>query len=70
MLREFMDHNIEAVREKGANEVVFACPSCFQMWREYYPHEFEITHASQYLMRLVKENRIPFKELPIDGYLS
>lgn len=65
MLQEFMDHNIEAVREKGANEVVFACPSCFQMWREYYPHEFEITHASQYLMRLVEENRIPFKELPM-----
>jgi heterodisulfide reductase subunit D len=65
MLQEFMDHNIEAVREKGASEVVFACPSCFQMWREYYPHEFEITHASQYLMRLVKENRIPFKELPM-----
>jgi heterodisulfide reductase subunit D len=65
MLQEFMDHNIEAVREKGANEVVFACPSCFQMWREYYPHEFEITHASQYLMRLVKEKRIPFKELPM-----
>ncbi|MCD4716343.1 MAG: (Fe-S)-binding protein [Desulfobacterales bacterium] len=65
MLQEFMDHNIEAVREKGANEVVLACPSCFQMWREYYPHEFQITHASQYLMRLVKENRIPFKELPM-----
>ncbi len=65
MLQEFMDHNIEAVREKGADEVVFACPSCFQMWREYYPHEFKITHASQYLMRLVKENRIPFKELPM-----
>jgi heterodisulfide reductase subunit D len=65
MLQEFMDHNIEAVRQKGADEVVFACPSCFQMWREYYPHEFEITHASQYLMRLVKENRIPLQELPM-----
>jgi heterodisulfide reductase subunit D len=35
------------------------------MWREYYPHEFEITHASQYLMRLVRENRIPLKKLPM-----
>jgi heterodisulfide reductase subunit D len=65
MLQEFIDHNLEAVREKGAKEVIFACPSCYQMWREHYPHEFKITHASQYLMRLVRENRIPLKELPM-----
>jgi heterodisulfide reductase subunit D len=63
MFQELMDHNLEAVREKGAKEVVFACPSCYQMWREYYPHEFKITHATQFLITLIKEKHIPLKEL-------
>lgn len=63
MFKEFMDHNLEAIREKGAKRVVFACPSCYQMWREYYPSEFEIVHATQFLLELVKENRLPLKDL-------
>lgn len=65
MFKEFMDHNLEAVREKGAKRIIFACPSCYQMWREYYPSEFEIVHASQFLMELVKEKRLPIQELPM-----
>jgi heterodisulfide reductase subunit D len=64
-LQTFITHNLEAVRRKGASRVVFACPSCYQMWREYYPHQFEIFHASEFLSRLLKENRVPLKELPL-----
>jgi heterodisulfide reductase subunit D len=35
------------------------------MWREYYPKTVKISHATQYLFRLVKENKVPFKELPM-----
>jgi heterodisulfide reductase subunit D len=65
MLQETIDHNIAAVREKGAKEIIFACPSCYQMWREYYPHDYKITHVSQFLMNLIDENRVPLKELPL-----
>lgn len=65
MFHGFMEHNLRAVREKGASEVVFACPSCFQMWREYYPHEFQITHAAQFLMKMVREKRVPLQELSL-----
>ena len=65
LFKEFMDHNLEAVREKGARRIIFACPSCYQMWREYYPSEFEIVHASQFLMEMVKEKRLPLQELPM-----
>ena len=65
MFQQLMDHNIDAIREKGAKKAIFACPSCYQMWREYYPHEYEITHATQFLMSLIKENRVPLKELPL-----
>jgi len=65
MFKAFMEHNIEALREKGAKKVIFACPSCYQMWREYYPREFEIAHASQFFMELLKDRRIPLQELPL-----
>ena len=65
MFQEFMDHNLKVVREKAAKKVIFACPSCYQMWREYYPREFETVHASQFLMELIREKRIPLKELDL-----
>ncbi|HDR17023.1 MAG TPA: (Fe-S)-binding protein [Desulfobacteraceae bacterium] len=63
IVQQFVDHNMQAVRDKGATEVVFACPSCYQMWREHYPHEFKLTHATQFLRRLVEEERIRLKPL-------
>jgi len=65
VFEQFKNHNIEAVRKKGAKEIVFACPSCYQMWREYYPTGFKLTHASQFLANLIKEKRVPLKEMPL-----
>ena len=64
-LEDLIAHNIEAVRAKGAGKVVFACPSCFQMWREHYPHDFEIYHVTQYLNQLIKNGRLPLKKLDL-----
>jgi len=65
LYREFVEHNLAVVRERGAHTVVFACPSCYQMWREYYPHEFGIEHATQYLIKLIKSGALPLKELDL-----
>jgi heterodisulfide reductase subunit D len=65
MFQEFVNHNVEAIRRKGAQRVVFACPSCYQMWREWYPADFEISHASEFLACLIRESRVPLKELPL-----
>jgi len=65
MFQVFVDHNLEAVKAKEAKKAVFACPSCYQMWREHYPHQVEISHASQFLMDLVQNGRIPLRELPL-----
>jgi len=64
-LKELIDHNIEAVKQKGARTVVFSCPSCYQMWREYYPHEFKIYHVTQYLNQLITSGNLVLKELPL-----
>jgi heterodisulfide reductase subunit D len=63
--QEFAGHNVQAAKAKGAKKVVFACPSCYQMWREHYPREMEIAHASQYLLDLVRQGRVPMKETPL-----
>jgi heterodisulfide reductase subunit D len=64
-LKDLIAHNIAAVQAKGARKVVFACPSCYQMWREYYPHEFEIYHATQYIHRLITAGQLVLKELDL-----
>jgi heterodisulfide reductase subunit D len=65
MLEPLVRHNLEAVRKKGAKKAVFACPSCYQMWREHYPREVEIAHASEFLMDLVKKGQVPLKTLDV-----
>jgi heterodisulfide reductase subunit D len=62
-LQTFIDHNLGAVRSKGAKKVVFTCPSCYQIWREAYPKEFELFHASEFLIDLVTSGKVPLKEV-------
>ncbi len=65
LFQTFVDHNLKAVAAKGAKKAVFACPSCYQMWREHYSHQVQISHATQFLMDLVQHDRVPLKELPL-----
>ena len=65
MFEAFMAHNLTVIREKGAREILFSCPSCYAMWQEYYPDEFRITHASQFLIDLIKKDRVPLQHLDL-----
>jgi len=57
-----MKHNLQKVREKGAEKIVFACPSCYHTWREECKNEIEIFHSTQFIKRLIEEGKITFKE--------
>ncbi len=61
--QEIIDHNLAAVAKKGAKRIVFACPSCFEMWREYYPPRFELVHETQLLLEMIRQGRLPLKRL-------
>ena len=66
LFSQFVDHNIKAVLERGAESVIFACPSCYEMWKEHYPYKeygLKIYHSTQYLEKLINEKRIPIKPL-------
>lgn len=64
-LKELVSHNIAAVQNKGASQVVFACPSCYQMWREHYPHDFQIYHVTQYLHHLITDDRLALNKVDL-----
>jgi heterodisulfide reductase subunit D len=57
-----IQHNVEKVKEKGAEKVVCACPSCYNTWREEYKSGLEIFHSTQFIKTLVDEGKINFKE--------
>jgi heterodisulfide reductase subunit D len=65
--QEFITHNLEAVAAKRASKVVFSCPSCYQMWQEYYPYpqNLQIFHSTQFLLNLIHEKRLKFREVPL-----
>jgi len=65
--RKLIEHNLEAISQRDARRVVFSCPSCYQMWREYYPYhgKFEIFHTTSFLLDLVRREKLKFAELPL-----
>lgn len=65
MFEEFRAQNLAAVKAKGAATVVFACPSCYQMWREYYRTDLELLSAPEFLFRRVRAGKVPLTELPL-----
>ena len=64
-VKDLIEHNIAAVRAKGAKKVVFSCPSCYQMWHEYYPKEFEIYHVTQFLNKVMMSGQLELNKLPL-----
>jgi len=55
-------HNLEKVKEKGAESIVFACPSCYHTWREEYGTDIGTFHSTQFIKKLIDEGRIRFNE--------
>ena len=58
---EIIEHNVNAVKDKNAKKVVFACPSCYRMWKEYYPPEFELYHVTQFIKQQLLKNKLKLK---------
>ncbi len=71
---DMANHNINAVKSKGAKLLVLSCPSCYHTWKHEYPKyfnekiDFEILHISQYLLRLIKEKKIMLN--PMSGKVT
>lgn len=58
-------HNVEAVQARGASKIIFACPSCYQMWREYYPSGIEIAHVAEFILEQLAARPGLLKKTPM-----
>jgi heterodisulfide reductase subunit D len=70
-----MRHNVVQVRELGASRAVFACPSCYHMWKFVYPKVLgeeaasltglEVLHATELLNELIAQGAIELGEIDL-----
>jgi heterodisulfide reductase subunit D len=64
-------HNVSQVKELGASRVVFACPSCYHMWKFIYPEVLEdeigleVLHATELLDEMIAEGAVELGEVPM-----
>jgi Fe-S oxidoreductase len=56
--KALIEKNTSAIKASGAKLLVTSCPICFKAFKEEYDLDIEILHHSQYLERLIKENKI------------
>lgn len=69
-VKELVEHNVAAVRRKGARKLVAGCPSCYHTWLHEYPRiigeplGFEVLHMTQLLEGLLAQGRLQLGEFP------
>jgi heterodisulfide reductase subunit D len=62
-VKTLMDHNLEKVKQVGAEAVVFTCPSCYHTWKHLYKTDVKLYHASEMLEQMIKDKRISLKKI-------
>ncbi|MEW6377796.1 MAG: (Fe-S)-binding protein [Thermodesulfobacteriota bacterium] len=55
---EIMEHNLQKVKNLGAEMVVFSCPSCYRTWQEHYGTDVTLFHSTQLMEKLIGEGAI------------
>jgi heterodisulfide reductase subunit D len=64
-----MQHNIDRIKEMGAQGVVMTCPGCYRMWRDEYYNitgqrpPFDVSHSTEFIVKLMEQGRIRLGEL-------
>ncbi|MBL7696655.1 MAG: (Fe-S)-binding protein [Chitinophagaceae bacterium] len=57
--------NIQILNNYGVKKIVTACPHCFNILKNEYPHlggHYEVIHHSTFLQQLIDEGKIVLKE--------
>ena len=63
-IETLMKHNLERIKQIGAKEMVFTCPSCYHTWKHLYePEGIKLSHATQMLDQLIQDGRIKLNRL-------
>jgi len=76
LAREFMEHNLNKMKESGAKQIVTSCAGCFHALKSGYKEvlgerslDFEVLHISQVIDDLIKKGTIKLSK-PIDASIT
>ncbi len=68
LVRDLAEHNMALVKNTQAKAVVFSCAGCYRTFKEDYlpllgvEPEFELYHVTDYIVKLIDEGKVTFKE--------
>jgi Fe-S oxidoreductase len=60
--RELMALNKKLIESTGCKTLVLSCPICLKVFREEYGLDVEILHHSQFILRLIEEEKLAFNK--------
>jgi Fe-S oxidoreductase len=61
VFKQLAQNNITALEEAGVRKIIVSSPHCYHALKNEYPGlgaSFEVTHVSQYLLELLKQERL------------
>ncbi len=64
LARDLAKHNLRALKDAGAEKVIFSCAGCYKTFKKDYPKllgrtlDFEVLHTSEYFWNLIKEKKL------------
>jgi len=61
VFKQLAQNNITALEEAGVKKIIVSSPHCYHALKNEYPRlgaSFEVTHVSQYLLELLKQERL------------
>lgn len=66
LAQKHAQHNAANLTFLHPKIVLFDCPECLHMWKNYYPQlgvnvKVELLHTSEYFLRLIKQNKLKLK---------
>jgi Fe-S oxidoreductase len=65
---QFIRHNVEQIKKLQIHTLIASCASCYHVWKydssqALQGYELEVLHTTEYLARLIKEEKIVLNEL-------
>lgn len=67
---QLIQKNTEIIKESGATTLLLSCPICYRIFKEKYNLDgIEIIHHSEYIERLISQNRLKTVNSPETSYV-
>jgi heterodisulfide reductase subunit D len=64
--KEFMNYNVEKIRETGASKIITSCAGCYRTLKKDFEklgvdYDFEVYHTAELIKQLLDEEKLTFK---------